>query len=474
MEEEQRRRRQELLSIFLKIKLTKEEEMTKTNTHKLNDRWRTIMRDLKAKELIGEIETLRQVFESQLDKRDEIIRRLFKEIEDGDEQHNIAVRTHIENLERIVDGHRLHLREARTTFDERLVTLNYRYEREMKGITELHTTDMDKLGDILYKIDTDMSEADKEARAEFQSKKEEVKNKNIEERQGLKLFLESVIEGLWDRFQKTLRTYYEETEGRRKAFYELKAREENSVEVIANQTKKIQNLQDEISKLRSRLVDGAQEHSRRTSSLKEDRNNMKLYLRRVKTDVATQRRQEDVRMKQLTVITGQVIKQLELRERDADQIMKLSECCRKLETEEQKIMPFREAPLTDREKRMLEASAQEPAQEPLAEALTEYSALENFWRRYNTALLDRTALALQKADLRSENQQLQEMLRDYLENLRAGTVTKAEGILPQMKASSLSVAPAASRRASTANVIEAAHVAKHLLPSCSRLPPCCR
>ena len=42
------------------------------------------------------------MFESQLDKRDEIIRRLFKEIEDGDEQHNIAVRTHIENLERIV------------------------------------------------------------------------------------------------------------------------------------------------------------------------------------------------------------------------------------------------------------------------------------------------------------------------------------------------------------------------------------
>ena len=66
------------------------------------------------------------------------------------------------------------------------------------------------------------------------------------------------------------------------------------------------------------------------------------------------------------------------------------------------------------------------------QGLSEYSALENFWRRYNTALLDRTALALQKADLRSENQQLQKMLRDYLENLRAGTVTKAEGILPQV------------------------------------------
>ena len=60
--------------------------------------------------------------------------------------------------------------------------------------------------------------------------------------------------------------------------------------------------------MRARLVDGAQEHTRRTSSLKEDRNNMKLYLRRVKADVATQRRQEDARMKQLTVITGQVIK----------------------------------------------------------------------------------------------------------------------------------------------------------------------
>ena len=30
--------------------------MTKTNTHKLNDRWRTIMRELKAKEIIEEFE----------------------------------------------------------------------------------------------------------------------------------------------------------------------------------------------------------------------------------------------------------------------------------------------------------------------------------------------------------------------------------------------------------------------------------
>ena len=75
-----------------------------------------------------------------------------------------------------------------------------------------------------------------------------------------------------------------------------------------------------------------------------------------------------------------------------------------------------------------------------AQGLSEYSALENFWRRYNTALLDRTALALQKADLRSENQQLQKMLRDYLENLRAGTVTKAEGILPQVGGELLVVA----------------------------------
>ena len=47
------------VSSRFQIKLTKEEEMTKTNTHKLNDRWRTIMRELKAKELAGEIEVCR-------------------------------------------------------------------------------------------------------------------------------------------------------------------------------------------------------------------------------------------------------------------------------------------------------------------------------------------------------------------------------------------------------------------------------
>ena len=43
--------------------------MTKTNTHKLNDRWRTIMRELKAKELIGEIEVSLPAYSCEHDMR---------------------------------------------------------------------------------------------------------------------------------------------------------------------------------------------------------------------------------------------------------------------------------------------------------------------------------------------------------------------------------------------------------------------
>ena len=47
----------------------------------------------------------------------------------------------------------------------------------------------------------------------------------------------------------------------------------------------------------------------------------------------------------------------------------------------------------------------------------EYVGMENFWKRYNKALLDKVALDKEKSVLTQENQQLRTLLKQYLDGI---------------------------------------------------------
>ncbi len=50
----------------------------------------------------------------------------------------------------------------------------------------------------------------------------------------------------------------------------------------------------------------------------------------------------------------------------------------------------------------------------------EYTALENFWRRYNKVLLDKLAQDREKFLLEDENTQLKALLKQYLDGRYTG------------------------------------------------------
>jgi hypothetical protein len=98
-------------------------------------------------------------------------------------------------------------------------------------------------------------------------------------------------------------------------------------------------------------------------------------------------------------------------------ILKLAELCRKLETEREKVIPFyasdpealsEEGQLLEKDR--VEASMQNAVhtQEILQflnpeYAYDEFSALENFYKRFNKVLLDKLAIEKQKKQLEKEN-----------------------------------------------------------------------
>uniref|UniRef100_A0A8C0GJF0 Dynein regulatory complex subunit 2 n=1 Tax=Chelonoidis abingdonii TaxID=106734 RepID=A0A8C0GJF0_CHEAB len=72
-EEELRKTKEDMLTQFLKDKLAKEEHNSALNMNKINLQWRTVLREVKARELRKDIEILSQTFERVVDCKDSVI-----------------------------------------------------------------------------------------------------------------------------------------------------------------------------------------------------------------------------------------------------------------------------------------------------------------------------------------------------------------------------------------------------------------
>ncbi|KAL8575855.1 hypothetical protein ACOMHN_014860 [Nucella lapillus] len=53
----------------------------------------------------------------------------------------------------------------------------------------------------------------------------------------------------------------------------------------------------------------------------------------------------------------------------------------------------------------------------LESVMHEYTALDNFWKRYNKVLLERLALEKEKQTLQEQNCRLRKLLKDYLDGV---------------------------------------------------------
>ncbi|NXP42751.1 DRC2 protein, partial [Leiothrix lutea] len=95
-------------------------------------------------------------------------------------------------------------------------------------------------------------------------------------------------------------------------------------------------------------------------------------------------------------------------------ILRLAEMCRRLETEEEKVLPFYPSSLTEGEQQNARRVLEQPPTEPLALALQDYVGLERFWKRFNKAKLEEKALEQARAALADRNQNLRGLLQQYL------------------------------------------------------------
>ncbi|NXP09244.1 DRC2 protein, partial [Thinocorus orbignyianus] len=129
-EEEAAKRKREMLTRFLQDKLAKEKGDSTLNLHKLNTQWRAVLRETKEKELRQDILILSQTFERVMDCKDSVIQSLTTDLEEAEEQQAQALRSHLHNLDLLLQLQRCRLACLREGYEAQLEALKMEFEEE--------------------------------------------------------------------------------------------------------------------------------------------------------------------------------------------------------------------------------------------------------------------------------------------------------------------------------------------------------
>ncbi|XP_063281232.1 dynein regulatory complex subunit 2 [Prinia subflava] len=413
-EEEAAKTKRELLTRFLQEKLSREEQSSMRGLHEVRTVWRSAQRKAKDQELRQDIEVLSQTFARVMDCKDGVIETLVRDLEQAEEQQNRALRSHLHLMDQLLDLQHRRLRCLEEGFNAQVGALKADFEAERKTILEQQEQESRCLQDLALATEQDHARNDHEAMLNFQSARDDIKNKCWQEQQYSRLQLGTRLERLWDQIQKARQSYTQATEKKKVEFEALKRKCEKSSWEINAQAMKLQSLQDMVTATRGQITAQLQESEQRNQRIREDKDHAVHKLHKLRAQSSQAQATAHAHLVTLTCQCSATLKALQQVVEKARRILRLAEMCRRLETEEEKVLPFYPSSLAESEQQNAREVLEEPPSEPLAQAMQDYVGLERFWKRFNKAKLEEKALEQARAALASRNQKLRGLLQQYL------------------------------------------------------------
>eukprot|EP00002_Diphylleia_rotans_P003339 TRINITY_DN1227_c0_g1_i4.p1 TRINITY_DN1227_c0_g1~~TRINITY_DN1227_c0_g1_i4.p1 ORF type:complete len:414 (-),score=100.73 TRINITY_DN1227_c0_g1_i4:156-1397(-) len=360
----------------------------------------------------------------------------------------MSMRSHIQNIDNLIELHMRRINMLENEFERDLDTLQHDFARERTEVHAAHTKEKNELLDIMSAMENEFNEAEQELRQDFQSQRDEIKNRNLEEQNVMKIMLENQIEELERHFDNAHQNYVANTEQKTTSFKMLTKRDQESAKTIDTQMKKLQKLQDQTTHWKTKMANNVAECEARNRALKEEKDAIVAHYQELKSRMNRFRDEQGKRLTELTTNSGECIKKLQSRIEKGEKILKLSEMNRKLETEREKVLPFYPSTVSadeeqeiqrqyeeekmqiediERDSELLVTKPKEDTEkarrlhthgiDEQGQQIEKWKYLDNFYKRYNKALLDKLVLDREKAKLAEENTQLRMLLKRYLDGI---------------------------------------------------------
>lgn len=378
----------------------------------------------------------------------------------------MALRSHLLIVDRLIDLHNAKIKGLEFEFERDMQELVEEFGAEAREILAMHTTHKKEMLNIMALMEAEFNEQEQEARQEFESQREEIKNKNSEDYNVLRFTLEGLIEELERHFDSAHANYMATTEQRTQDFKHLTIKDQQSAKTIETQMRKLQRLQDSLAHWKTKLSSNQRECDERNRALREEKEAISRHFQELKGRMNKFREAEGRRLQELVINSQASIAALQAKLEKAERILKLAELARKLETEREKVLPFYESSVEEEEKAAADAadirkSLQTSATGKDGQVVEEWDYLNNFFKRYNKVLLDEQAIERERDQLKRENTDLRSILKQYLDGISVNEdVINAPNPLLVVNHKTNIVMPNAQRQPVATTVIEANHAAR--------------
>mmetsp|Transcript_8140 Transcript_8140/g.20845 ORF Transcript_8140/g.20845 Transcript_8140/m.20845 type:complete len:521 (+) Transcript_8140:159-1721(+) len=430
--EENNRKMEEAARLGLRERQLREERYAKINAIKIHNQWRKIMRMAKVEELRKEIEILSQNHEREVDRKDAIIQMLDRDLEDAEEQYQLALRGHMQVVESLLDLQYMRMKALQEEFNANLKALEEEFDTERTEIENAHNRQKKDMHDMMAAMEQEFQDAENEAKHDFESVREEIKNRNSEEYNVLKIQLEGTIEELERHFEQAHQAYLSSTEMRTAAFRQLTKNDAASARIIEKRMRKLIRLQDSLAHWRTKIATNSKDWEERNRALRNEKDIMSRHYQALKATMDRFRAAQADRLKTLSLSSGNAENDLSSKKALAENILKLAELCRKMETEQEKVMPFKTITavpvgVEDKDPAGAESDSNAAATkkpqmssfglDESGKVVEEWDYLNKFFKRYNKVNIDEMAIAKEKGRLEKENTDLRAILKQYLDGV---------------------------------------------------------
>jgi len=324
---------------------------------------------------------------------------------------------------------------------------------------------------ILQLQEDKFAAAEEEQGQEFESLCEEIKTKNMEDLNVLKMVLEQQIEELEQHFQNAAESYSANTKDKVLKFKEYTLRDRSDAMKIDNQMKRLLRLQDNLALWRIKIQTNTEESGRRNQLLRKEKEAIRSHFDKTKSGMNSMRDLQQRLLQQLSLQCDACRSTLDQNLETASNILNVAEQNRKMETEREKVAPFHpslkmaqvdgDLDETLEMEEELSAMADDfnlssyPRSQTGAK-VDRWSLMDNFLRKYNAVLLDREAIKCERARLSRENADLRSILKQYLDGISVNNQVLA-GPNPLMvlnERSNIQTLPPAVATSGPTNVID--------------------
>merc|ERR1719221_1938735 len=126
---------------------------TKYNMSKIQESWLKIMRSNTTKNLKKQVEIISQNHDRDVDRKDAILQMLDRDLDEAEEQHQVAVRSHLLNVDRLLEIQNSRLLALEDDFKRDVATLTEEFRLERGQIEERHTLEKRELQLLIDQVE---------------------------------------------------------------------------------------------------------------------------------------------------------------------------------------------------------------------------------------------------------------------------------------------------------------------------------